>query len=277
MTVGCRPTSDALEALPGVGPYTARAVAAIAFGLPIGAVDMNVRRVLGRIVAGDAAAIAGRRAAGRRRRGRAARPGRGLDPRADGCRGHALPPASYRVRRLPGAAVVRVRCRQRDRPPADPAGAATRIAPAAFASTSRWLRGRIVDRLRAARTVPGRVVDGSDRDARPRAAVLAALTALATEGLIELAGPGSARRSTATHACPWRDGSAGGRGHAAMRSRVGYAWATMPASTPTPAPAPDAAGAAAGRRPVHLRAWTFAGCGTAGRPGRTSRRSRPRR
>ncbi len=43
-----------LQALPGVGPYTARAVAAIAFGAPVGAVDVNVRRVLGRIVAGDA-------------------------------------------------------------------------------------------------------------------------------------------------------------------------------------------------------------------------------
>ena len=31
-----------LETLPGVGPYTARAVAAIAFGIPVGAVDTNV-------------------------------------------------------------------------------------------------------------------------------------------------------------------------------------------------------------------------------------------
>jgi A/G-specific adenine glycosylase len=35
-----------LRALPGVGPYTARAVAAIAFGQPVGAVDTNVRRWL---------------------------------------------------------------------------------------------------------------------------------------------------------------------------------------------------------------------------------------
>ena len=42
----------ALEALPGVGPYTARAVAAIAFGQPVGPVDTNVRRVLGRVVTG---------------------------------------------------------------------------------------------------------------------------------------------------------------------------------------------------------------------------------
>src|SRR5260221_13524111 len=43
----------ALEALPGVGPYTARAGAAVGVGRPVGAGGTNVRRVLGRIVAGD--------------------------------------------------------------------------------------------------------------------------------------------------------------------------------------------------------------------------------
>jgi A/G-specific adenine glycosylase len=38
----------ALEELPGVGPYTARAVAAIAFGGHVAAVDTNLRRVLSR-------------------------------------------------------------------------------------------------------------------------------------------------------------------------------------------------------------------------------------
>lgn len=37
-----------LEQLPGVGPYTARAVAAIAFDQPVAAVDTNLRRVLSR-------------------------------------------------------------------------------------------------------------------------------------------------------------------------------------------------------------------------------------
>ncbi|HEX2195164.1 MAG TPA: A/G-specific adenine glycosylase, partial [Candidatus Limnocylindria bacterium] len=37
-----------LERLPGIGPYTARAVAALAFGQPVGAVDTNVRRWLAR-------------------------------------------------------------------------------------------------------------------------------------------------------------------------------------------------------------------------------------
>lgn len=35
-----------LERLPGVGPYTARAVASLAFGQPVGVVDTNVRRWL---------------------------------------------------------------------------------------------------------------------------------------------------------------------------------------------------------------------------------------
>ncbi len=37
-----------LEGLPGVGPYTARAVASFAFGAPVPAVDTNLRRVLSR-------------------------------------------------------------------------------------------------------------------------------------------------------------------------------------------------------------------------------------
>jgi A/G-specific adenine glycosylase len=40
-----------LLALPGVGPYTAGAIASIAFGLPEPAIDGNVRRVLSRVLA----------------------------------------------------------------------------------------------------------------------------------------------------------------------------------------------------------------------------------
>jgi A/G-specific adenine glycosylase len=42
----------ALRRLPGVGAYTASAVAAIAFGAPVAAIDTNVRRVVGRVLAG---------------------------------------------------------------------------------------------------------------------------------------------------------------------------------------------------------------------------------
>lgn len=41
-----------LVALPGIGPYTARAVAATAFGLPVTALDVNARRVIGRVLHG---------------------------------------------------------------------------------------------------------------------------------------------------------------------------------------------------------------------------------
>ena len=43
---------EALLALPGVGPYTARAVAAFAYGIRVPVVDVNVRRVLARAVRG---------------------------------------------------------------------------------------------------------------------------------------------------------------------------------------------------------------------------------
>jgi len=45
---------DELLALPGVGPYTARAVAAFAYGVRTPVVDTNVRRVLARAVGGQA-------------------------------------------------------------------------------------------------------------------------------------------------------------------------------------------------------------------------------
>ena len=47
---------DELLALPGVGPYTARAVAAFAYGIRTPVVDTNVRRVLARAVRGQAEA-----------------------------------------------------------------------------------------------------------------------------------------------------------------------------------------------------------------------------
>jgi A/G-specific adenine glycosylase len=43
---------DALARLPGVGPYTAAAVASIAFGRRVAAIDTNVRRVVARVRAG---------------------------------------------------------------------------------------------------------------------------------------------------------------------------------------------------------------------------------
>lgn len=51
---GTVPSSlEDLLALPGVGPYTARAVRVFAHGLPDAVVDVNVRRVVSRAVAGE--------------------------------------------------------------------------------------------------------------------------------------------------------------------------------------------------------------------------------
>ena len=47
-------TEDGLRALPGLGPYTAAAVGAIAFDLPTNVVDGNVERVVARLFAVDA-------------------------------------------------------------------------------------------------------------------------------------------------------------------------------------------------------------------------------
>ncbi len=44
-------TVEGLRTLPGIGPYTARAVAAIAFGVPVVPVDGNVERVMSRLYA----------------------------------------------------------------------------------------------------------------------------------------------------------------------------------------------------------------------------------
>jgi len=44
-------TYDALLALPGIGPYTAAAVASIAFEQPVACVDGNIRRVMARLTA----------------------------------------------------------------------------------------------------------------------------------------------------------------------------------------------------------------------------------
>lgn len=60
---GIPKTYEALRSLPGIGDYTAAAVASIAFGLPHAVVDGNVLRVLSRLFAdgADIASLAGRK------------------------------------------------------------------------------------------------------------------------------------------------------------------------------------------------------------------------
>jgi A/G-specific adenine glycosylase len=48
---GCPADLAGLQALPGIGAYTAAAIGAIAFGLPVVPVDGNVERVVSRVFA----------------------------------------------------------------------------------------------------------------------------------------------------------------------------------------------------------------------------------
>ncbi|MGZ8515280.1 MAG: A/G-specific adenine glycosylase, partial [Candidatus Limnocylindrales bacterium] len=183
----------ALQALPGVGPYTARAVAALAFGLPVGAVDTNVRRVLGRIVAGGVGVLA---ASDLQHVADATVP-----PGRAGAWTHALMDMGATLcsprRPVCPDCPARAWCRYaaggiaRD----DPAGEnpearsrttrrAARASPAPFVTTTRWLRGRIVDRLRAVAEGAWTPFDAPIGE-HDQAAVTAALEALARDGLIE--------------------------------------------------------------------------------------------
>jgi A/G-specific adenine glycosylase len=181
----------ALEALPGVGPYTARAVLAIAFEWPVGAVDTNVRRVLGRVVAGDAGVLPSvelqRLADASVPVDRPAAWTHALmdlgaticTPRRPNCPDCPARPwcgyASHRLEaRAHAAGMHQPRDTARAREPRTP-----------FPATSRWLRGQIVDRLRSA-TLDDWVVIEAPIGGHDRAAIGAALVGLARDGLVEL-------------------------------------------------------------------------------------------
>lgn len=178
-------TVEGLQTLPGIGPYTARAVAAIAFGRAVGAVDVNVRRVLARAVAGDADALAP--AALQALADAAVPPDRPADwthavmdvgarfcratPRCAGC------PAVALCRHAAALATGE----RRDPDPGRPAA----LRPIPFPETSRWLRGRLLAGARAASA------DGWTRydppiGAHGHVAVREALASLAADGLLEV-------------------------------------------------------------------------------------------
>lgn len=184
---GVVPSSvEALERLPGIGPYTARAVAAIAFGLPVGAVDTNVRRVLSRAAFGRLDGVA---------------PG-DLQRLADATVPHDRPadwthsvmdvgatfcrPARPDCAPCPAAQRCRYATQTTDRVAAPSSAAPRRVVRTpAFSSTSRWLRGRILDRLRDADGATWLRVDARIGD-HDEPAVRTSLAQLAAEGLVEL-------------------------------------------------------------------------------------------
>lgn len=179
---------EALGRLPGVGPYTARAVAALAFGRPVGAVDVNVRRVLNRALGGtlDAFSPAELQAVA----------DASVPTDAPGLWTHALMDigATFCKPQVPRceSCPAQVACRYAataDRPERalarpEPAARGTRETPAPFSTTSRWLRGRILDLLRDAHGDAWSQVPVSI-GTHDHAAVARAIEALARDGLLE--------------------------------------------------------------------------------------------
>jgi A/G-specific adenine glycosylase len=178
-------TYDELVRLRGIGPYTARAVLAIAFNQPVAALDTNIQRVLTRAFVGDDDV-----------------PPRGLQALADGyvpadraaTWTHALMDvgAAFCRARNPrcDACPLRSSCAYASRKGAiGDTGSAAQRSPQRpsppFESTTRWLRGRILDRLRD--VTDGRWVrfDGQI-GAHDVDAVHAALVDLARDGMLEL-------------------------------------------------------------------------------------------
>jgi A/G-specific adenine glycosylase len=167
-----------LERLPGVGPYTARAVAATAFGTPVAAVDTNVRRVIGRSLGGS------RDAFGARELQSVADASVPADRSAEWTHalmdlGAGICRPAPRCSRCP----IRSMCLYAAGGGADERPRATPAAKAApFPQTSRWLRGRILDRLRDARSWVelDEVIGGHDRTAIEKA-----LRAMEVDGLVE--------------------------------------------------------------------------------------------
>jgi A/G-specific adenine glycosylase len=202
---GAVPASvEALLALPGVGPYTARAVAAIAFHAPVAAVDTNVRRVVGRLGCGHGAPTDPG----------SPRSSRELQAMADSLLDPADPAAWTHAMMDVGATIcrpARPRCDvcplstwclrralvEEAGPvvPAGPSGPARRgsgTPPPAFPTTRRWLRGRIVARLREQPDGCWLAIAGPiGTHAVP--AVQDALAALAAEGMIEQRHDGAVR------------------------------------------------------------------------------------
>jgi A/G-specific adenine glycosylase len=169
----------ALEALPGVGPYTAAAVASMAFGAPAPAVDTNVRRVVAR-------AVLGREPVTVRRELLRNAAEAWLDRSDPGSWNQALMDLGREVCRpeprcdaCPLRASCRFRARGGKRLPT------SRRQPA-FEGSSRQLRGAVVRTLvRDRATTVASLRSETGRSARD---VGAAIRALAAEGLVR-AGP----------------------------------------------------------------------------------------
>jgi A/G-specific adenine glycosylase len=137
---------DALLALPGVGPYTARAVLAFAFERDVGVIDTNAGRILSRAASGSRLMPAAAQAL--------------VDVMVPAGRGWSFGQAlldlgaSVCTARAPDCPACPLRCRcawsRAGRPDPDPASgsAGVSVAQSRFAGSDRQGRGRLVAALR---------------------------------------------------------------------------------------------------------------------------------
>jgi A/G-specific adenine glycosylase len=160
-----------LRTLPGVGPYTANAVAAIAYGGPVVAMDVNVRRVISRL-AGTERSVDERAA-------------RLLDRRDPSSWHQAVMDLGREIcRPVPrcDACPLAHRCPSRDRVPP---GATTRT-QGRYEGSNRQARGRVLSVLRDASSMG--VVGVTRAAGLPAARVAPALDGLVRDGLVERRG-----------------------------------------------------------------------------------------
>ncbi len=151
-------TAAGLRALPGVGPYTAAAVASFAFGEAVAAVDVNVARVAARLGAGTPQALL---PAGRAAEWNQAMMELGATTcraRSAACSGCPLAPWCASAGRVQIAAPA-------------PAGTGR----PRFEETNRWVRGRVVAALAAGEGLPRHI---------PADRLAAALEGLVRDGLV---------------------------------------------------------------------------------------------
>jgi A/G-specific adenine glycosylase len=174
----------ALQALPGIGPYTASAVLSIAFGEPVAAVDTNARRVVARFLHGG-------RAEGIAPAELAADAGSLLAVADPGAWNQALMDLGREVcRPAPrcGGCPLAPWCASRGAGRADPRESGSREA---FEGSFRQVRGAVVRALRGRRSAS--VADLSASCARLPAVIEEAVAALERDGLVERARSGRVR------------------------------------------------------------------------------------
>ena len=174
-----------LLALPGVGPYTASAVASIVFGVPVAAVDTNVRKVMARVAFGrepDEVPAADVAAAAARWLPREA-PGEWNQAVMDLGRAVCLP--APRCDACPLAAVCRFRANGRT-------GRRSGRSQRAFEGSMRQARGGVLRELRGRdRAATIQAIASALGYAMPR--VDLAVDALERDGLVERTGSGRIR------------------------------------------------------------------------------------